>query len=433
MLLLDSFLLGLLVTIGGPLGALFALGVTLPRRLLGFILAFGAGALISAVAIELGMASAEHLMAHGYEVLPAWALVSCGFLGGACLYTAGTHWLDRQGAAIRSPFRLRQSLEEERRLRAERLFPLLANSPLLANLPAEEVGQLVDCVEEITVAAGEAVFRQDAAGDALFIVVEGGAEVVAEAAGEAARPLARLGPGDAFGEMALLSGGRRTAGVRALEPLRLLRLDKSDFDRLVGGSPALMLAVEKLSHGRALENLRKEAGAAQDWSQIASQHVERLSRRELNSRLHEAPSGAGSAILFGNFLDVTPAAFAIGANFESWQQFSLPLALGIFMADLPEGATSAAMMRRAGFRRGSILRLWLTVTLIGACAATLGHLTVGAQFSVYLVLAEAFAGGAVLSLVSRTLIPEAMEEAGPLAVLPLILGFLLSLGVVLHG
>ena len=233
--------------------------------------------------------------------------------------------------------------------------------------------------------------------------------------------------------MALLSGGRRTAGVRALEPLRLLRLDKSDFDRLVGGSPALMLAVEKLSHGRALENLRKEAGAAQDWSQIASQHVERLSRRALSSRLHGAPRGAGSAVLVGTFLGVTPAAFAIGANFESWQQFSLPLALGIFMADLPEGATSAAMMRRAGFRRGSILRLWLTVTLIGACAATLGHLTVGAQFSVYLVLAEAFAGGAVLSLVSRTLIPEAMEEAGPLAVLPLILGFLLSLGVVLHG
>lgn len=431
-MLLDAFVLGLAVTVGGPLGAAIGLLLPLPRRLLGCVLAFGAGALISSVAIELGLSSAERLMAQHFDVLTAWALVSCGFLAGAALYTAGTLWLDRHGASIRSPFRLRQSLEEEKRERAERLFPLLANSPLLANLPPEEMGRLVDCVEELAVPAGEAVFHQGDPGDALFIVVEGQAEVAVEAAEEAARRIALLGPGDAFGEMALLTGGRRTAAVRALEDLTLLRIGKADFDRLVQDSPALMVAVEKLSHGRALENLRSATGA-QDWSLIARAHVERLSRREIDRGLHEAPSSAGSAILFGNFLDVTPAAFAIGANFESWQQFSLPLALGIFMADLPEGGTSAAMMRRAGFRGGRILRLWLIVMLIGACAAVLGHLTVGAHFSVFLVLAEAFAGGAVLSLVSRTLIPEAMEEAGAVAVLPLILGFLLSLGVVLHG
>jgi CRP-like cAMP-binding protein len=432
-MLFDAFLLGLAVTVGGPLGASIGLLLPLPRRLLGCVLAFGAGALISSVAIELGLASVERLMAHRYDVLPAWALVSCGFLAGAALYTAGSLWLDSHGASIRSPFRLRQSLEEEKRERAERLFPLLANSPLLANLPPEEMGRLVDCVEERKVPAGDAVFHQGDPGDALYILVAGKAEVAAEAAGEAVRRIALLGPGDAFGEMALLAGGHRTAGVLAIEDLALLRIGKADFDRLVEDSPALMVAVEKLGHGRALENLRSESGAAQDWSVIASAHVERLSRREMDRGLHEAPSGAGSAILFGNFLDVTPAAFAIGANFESWQQFSLPLALGIFMADLPEGGTSAAMMRRAGFRGAKILRLWLAVMLIGACAAVLGHLTVGAQFSVFLVLAEAFAGGAVLSLVSRTLIPEAMEEAGAVAVLPLILGFLLSLGVVLHG
>jgi zinc transporter ZupT len=245
--------------------------------------------------------------------------------------------------------------------------------------------------------------------------------------------VASLGAGDSFGEMALLSGEARNATVEAVGPLELLRMGRPDFDEFVRRSPALSSALERLGHERALANVHHETLGVRRWLSVASQHVERLTQREIDEGLSHSKDSAGAAILLGNFLDVIPAAFVIGGNFVGWNAFSLPLALGIFIADVPEGATSATMLLRAGFSRKRILLSWLAVTLLASIAAVVGHLTIGAHFSPVLVVAEAFAGGAVLALVAQTLIPEAVDETGPMAALPLILGFLVSVGLIIAG
>jgi NADH dehydrogenase len=81
---------------------------------------------------------------------------------------------------------------------------------------------------------GECVFHEGDAGDRLFIVLRGRAEVLKDA-----RKLAELGPGEYFGEMALLGAGRRNATVRCVEPMNVLSLPKRDFGLLSANLPAL--------------------------------------------------------------------------------------------------------------------------------------------------------------------------------------------------
>jgi hypothetical protein len=81
--------------------------------------------------------------------------------------------------------------------------------------------------------AGDVVIRQGSKGDQFFIVVDGEVDVVEEHPGGAEHFLTTLGPGESFGEAALLLNTPRTATVRARTPLRVLALDKHTFEQVV--------------------------------------------------------------------------------------------------------------------------------------------------------------------------------------------------------
>ena len=81
--------------------------------------------------------------------------------------------------------------------------------------------------------AGEAVFHQGDPGDRFYVVVSGTAEVVGDG-----RPVASLGPGESFGEIALLRRVPRTATVRAVTDLRLETLRGGPVHRRDDGVPA---------------------------------------------------------------------------------------------------------------------------------------------------------------------------------------------------
>jgi len=81
-------------------------------------------------------------------------------------------------------------------------------------------------------------------------VVEGSVEVLNDQ-----HTLAELAKGQAFGEMAMLSGGTRTASVRAKTDTELLALGKDEFDKLLAEDPFLDEQVRTLSQQRASSNL----------------------------------------------------------------------------------------------------------------------------------------------------------------------------------
>src|SRR5262249_47888039 len=129
---------------------------------------------------------------------------------------------------------------------------LLARSPLFAGLPRRLLARLGTRFLEKGYNPGEIVFQEGDPGRALFVVVEGTVEIT-QATAKGEYVLRTLGPGDAFGEVALIDDFPRSATARVAMPARLLILYKSDFDALMEGdahitnvvmrTPAHLLAI----------------------------------------------------------------------------------------------------------------------------------------------------------------------------------------------
>jgi len=152
----------------------------------------------------------------------------------------------------------------------------------------------VPCIHDRQLKAGEILFKAGDAGDALYIVARGKVEVLTDGSWGCA--IAVLGAGHAFGEMSLLSGGRRTATIRANEDTDLLEIGKDDFDQLVAADRQLANAVKRISHQRAISNLSAGGTDAAPWTKVASESLDHLNRHETGKMLVEVANGAGIAI-----------------------------------------------------------------------------------------------------------------------------------------
>lgn len=94
--------------------------------------------------------------------------------------------------------------------------------------------------------AGEKVFKQGEKGDAFYIVNSGKVEVRISKWFFSTKTLAALGPGDFFGEMALLSSDPRSATVATTEPTRLFVLLQADFQYILNENPTFAEEVKKI-------------------------------------------------------------------------------------------------------------------------------------------------------------------------------------------
>lgn len=132
----------------------------------------------------------------------------------------------------------------------------LAAIPLFAALTDEELSALAPRFDDESVSAGVALAREGASGYSFFVLVDGAAVVTVD--GEV---VATYGPGDFFGEMALLGGGRRSATVTTTEPSRLLSLFGTEFRQLEQEQPEIAARLEEATRRRALEldTLRSDA------------------------------------------------------------------------------------------------------------------------------------------------------------------------------
>jgi hypothetical protein len=96
----------------------------------------------------------------------------------------------------------------------------------------------------------EIVFRQGDQGDFVYTIVSGEVEVIREDAAGVETVLARLGPGEYFGEMALVSDAPRTATVRTLTPVEAVVMARTDFTTLYAYLPDLQQSLDKVMHQR---------------------------------------------------------------------------------------------------------------------------------------------------------------------------------------
>jgi MFS family permease len=259
-----SFLIGT-----GRLGIWYAVGVGLwglPLTLVGLLpqqsaalplLAFiGVGnALIDVAGFTLiGRMAPDAVLARVFGVLESLVAVSIGI--GAVVASALVEWFGVQAALIAiglvCPI---LALAALRRLRGmdrsvdslDVDIALLRKVPMLRPLPLPSIEQLARGLEPVAVPAGSAVFTQGDVGDRYYVIASGDADVVGDG-----RVVATLGPGEGFGEIALLRRTRRTASVVARSPLELQSLGSEHFLPVVlGYTPSATEAastVEDLLH-----------------------------------------------------------------------------------------------------------------------------------------------------------------------------------------
>ncbi len=121
--------------------------------------------------------------------------------------------------------------------------------PLFAGLDFTDLLALGATLQTVRFPAGAEVVRQGEPGDTLYLIQRGSA-VVLVTAGAEEHEIDRMTDGDYFGEIALFSGGRRTATVRTTEPTDFYRLSHARFTVLLDSAPTLRVAVNAALHTR---------------------------------------------------------------------------------------------------------------------------------------------------------------------------------------
>jgi CRP/FNR family cyclic AMP-dependent transcriptional regulator len=131
------------------------------------------------------------------------------------------------------------------RVRHDTKVEALRRAPLFAGLAKSHLTELARQSEEMDVAAGTVLCREGQTGQEFFVLLDGEAEVTSSKGG----PVRKVGPGDFFGEIALLEPVKRTATVTATTPLHFFVLTRQSFQRMLDENPQVERRVlRELAH-----------------------------------------------------------------------------------------------------------------------------------------------------------------------------------------
>jgi CRP/FNR family transcriptional regulator, cyclic AMP receptor protein len=125
---------------------------------------------------------------------------------------------------------------------------LIGGCPLFRGLDETGLAAVAAASIEVEFPAERVIARQGEIGTGFFVIAAGSVRVVRDAT-----VIARLGPGEFFGELSVLDGGPRIAQVVADAPTRCLALASWDFERVLHDEPGVALSVLRVVAGRLRE------------------------------------------------------------------------------------------------------------------------------------------------------------------------------------
>lgn len=388
--------------------------------------AFGAGALIAALTIELVAPTAAALGEDPHARTAFLGMVAGAVVGGL-MFVVLDEAVSRGGGYLRKSATAISYLRQRQEERFERMLTELCSVPLLRLLPVENVHFLVQDVRERTFADGETIFREGEEADELYLLREG--EVQTEKDG---REHEVVGPGVALGELSLVTEIPRLLTATARGEVRAIVVARKDFQRWRQECPGFDAAVRGLAADeieKLQQHLDQEHDAEREW---AHGMVDALredsfvpSKRELQLA-REEHEGNPMAIWLGILLDGIPESFVIGSSFFALVAAQLAgggapaftdvipytLIAGLFLSNFPEALSSSASMREQGWSTRRVLLMWTSLLVLTALGAGLGFFVGDALPHTWLVAVEGLAAGAMLTMIASTMIPEAVHFSG---------------------
>ena len=134
-------------------------------------------------------------------------------------------------------------------------------------------------------------------------------------------------------------------------------------------------------------------------------------------------TGSGMGILLGSLLDGVPESLVLGLSLVHSPQVSISFIFAVAISNIPQGLGGTAGMLKSGWEKRKITWLWVAVCIASVVAAILGYwlgrLIPGANGAIV----DSFAAGALLVMLTDSMIPESLEHGGRETGLALVLGF----------
>ena len=437
-------LVGAISAISLPLGSVLGL-VWRPRASVSAAFAaFGAGALLAALSLELvAPAVEEATMGHDGGRMGVVALIIGAALGGVT-FVVLDKVIEVRGGFLRKASTAMAHFARRRRDDVHAMLHDLCTVSLLRSLPPERVALLVRDVTPVIHAAGEVLFSEDDIADSLVFVRSGRVTLL-----RGDEPLRTLGPGDVIGEVALLTTGRREVTARADTHVETLVLARRCFERWRRECPELDAAVRALASEHLTEIAVRDAARDADqraWTEAASRalHIgaEVPSPTHLRAAKDEHP-GAPLAIWLGMLLDGVPESLVLGYGVLALAETTggpvglasvIPYTFvaGLFLSNFPEAMSSSVTMREQGWSVATIVTMWTGLLVVTTVTAGIGAMVGSAVPHLGIAGMEGMAVGATLTVVASTMIPEAVHLGGRTSVgLSFLAGFFVAVAFTL--
>ena len=156
---------------------------------------------------------------------------------------------------------------------------------------------------------------------------------------------------------------------------------------------------------------------AADWV------VDRRGGKDRKRSGGQQEEGTALAIVIGSVMDGIPESIAIGISLIEGGSVAVPILIAVFLSNVPESLSAATGLRKAGHSTRYVLSLWTGVMLVSAAAAAAGHALLGQAPADVVASIQAFAAGAILTMLADTMMPEAFHHGGSVVGLITVLGF----------
>jgi ZIP family zinc transporter len=140
-------------------------------------------------------------------------------------------------------------------------------------------------------------------------------------------------------------------------------------------------------------------------------------------------SGSALAIVLGTVLDGIPESMVIGITIFNGGAIGVAYLAAVFISNLPEAISSTAGLETSGWKATRILSMWTGIALISGVASLAGYGLFQDSSANVVAFVLCFAAGAILTMLSDTMMPEAHEHGGRLVGVVTTLGFILALGL----
>lgn len=143
-------------------------------------------------------------------------------------------------------------------------------------------------------------------------------------------------------------------------------------------------------------------------------------------------AGAGLAIFLGTLLDGIPESLVLRMSLALGGSLGVAFLAAVVISNLPEGMAGTTSMEGAGMPRKTTFGMWLALLLLSALAAALGYVLITLRPGVEGAgIVDAFAAGAMLTMLADTMMPEAFEHGGKVVGLVTVCGFVVATALAL--